>query len=192
MSCVPRIIAKIHQAFFLHFCIQQVIKNWSRGRPGNEASTASTECLWYTCPQTSEAWGKVHCWKGSGKQQPKGKCIARCGNKCLHSGHNHQRQGTNGDATATCRYMQAAIYGSEPLHMAVLIGVQILVFQCTCPQAAAFLIPFSQCSSQIAFVFVGENTLQPDLPAYLWQPIIWTTFYATWPHERLWYVQSPS
>jgi len=28
---------KIHQAFWLCFCILQAIKNWSRGRPGNEA-----------------------------------------------------------------------------------------------------------------------------------------------------------
>ena len=28
---------KIHQAFWLRFCILQAIKNWSRGRPGNEA-----------------------------------------------------------------------------------------------------------------------------------------------------------
>ena len=88
--------------------------------------------------------------KGSGKKQPEGKCIAWCGNKCLHSGHNHQRQRTNGDATCTCRYMQATICGSEPLHKAVLIGVQILVLQRTCPQAAAFLIPFSQWNSEIA------------------------------------------
>ena len=86
---------------------------------------------------------------------------------CLHSGHYHQRQRTNGDATCTYRYMQATICGSEPLHKAVLIAVQILVLQRTYPQAAAFLIPFSQCSSQTAFIFVGENILQPDLPAYL-------------------------
>ena len=28
---------KIHQALPLHFCILQVIKNWTVGRPGNEA-----------------------------------------------------------------------------------------------------------------------------------------------------------
>ena len=29
---------KIHQAFWLSFCTLQAIKNWSRGKPGNEAS----------------------------------------------------------------------------------------------------------------------------------------------------------
>ena len=29
---------KIHQAFLLSFCTLQAIKNWSQGRPGNEAS----------------------------------------------------------------------------------------------------------------------------------------------------------
>ena len=33
---------------------------------------------------------------------------------------------TNGDATCTCRYVQATICGSEPLHMDVLIRVQHL------------------------------------------------------------------
>ena len=32
---------KILQAFWFSFCILQVIKNWSRGRPGNEAKPRS-------------------------------------------------------------------------------------------------------------------------------------------------------
>ena len=55
-----------------------------------------------------------------------------------------RRQRTNGDATCTCRYMQATICGSKPVHKAVLIRVQTLVLQHTCPPAGAFLIPFSQ------------------------------------------------
>ena len=73
---------------------------------------------------------------------------------------------TNGDATSTCRYMQATICGSEPLHKAVLIRVQTVVLQHTCPQAAAFLIPFSQSRSQIACFFIGENILWPDFSMY--------------------------
>ena len=71
----------------------------------------------------------------------------------------------NGDATCTCRYMQATICGSEPqsLHKAVLIGVQTLVLQHTCPQAAAFLIPFSHYRYWIAWMFTGENTHRTDL-----------------------------
>ena len=43
MCCGSR--GKIHQAFSLRFRILQAIKNWSRGRPGNETrgyTTAST------------------------------------------------------------------------------------------------------------------------------------------------------
>ena len=104
------------------------------------------------------------------RQQPEGSYITWCQNKCLHSGHNHQ---TNGDVTCTCRYMQVTICGSEPLHKAVLIRMQTLVLQHTCPQAAAFLIPFSQYRSRIACFFVGENILRLDLSMYHWQPI-WT------------------
>ena len=31
---------KIHQAFLLHFCILQAIKNWRQGRPENEATVS--------------------------------------------------------------------------------------------------------------------------------------------------------
>ena len=55
---------------------------------------------------------------------------------------------TNGDATCTCRYTQPTVYGSEPPHKAVLIGVQTVVLQHTCPWAAAFLVPFSWYRSQ--------------------------------------------
>ena len=45
---------KIHQAFSLRFCILQAIKNWSWGRPGNEAKLAArpsscTKILRSTC-----------------------------------------------------------------------------------------------------------------------------------------------
>ena len=105
---------------------------------------------WLKGIRKAAAWGKVH------------RLVS-----CLHSGHYHQRQRTNGDATCTCRYMQATICGSEPqsLHKAVLIGVQILVLQRTCPQVAAFLILYSQYRSWIAFIF------QPDLSMYIWQSV---------------------
>ena len=62
---------------------------------------------------------------------------------------------TNGDATCTCRYMEATICGSERLHKAVLIRLQTFVLQRTCHQAAAFLIPFSKYRPQLACIFVG-------------------------------------
>ena len=37
-ACAADHMVKIHQAFSLCFCILQAIKNWSRRRPGNEAS----------------------------------------------------------------------------------------------------------------------------------------------------------
>ena len=44
---------KIHQAFSLRFCILQAIKNWSRGRPGNEATALSS------LPKTVHALGRL-------------------------------------------------------------------------------------------------------------------------------------
>ena len=35
----------------------------------------------------------------------------------------------NGDATCTCKYMQATICGSEPLHKAVLIRIQTVALR---------------------------------------------------------------
>ena len=112
-------------------------------------------------------------WKGSGNQQPEGKCIAWC-HVCTRATIIKDKE-TNRDATCTCRYTQAMICGTEPLHKAVLIRVQTLVLQHNCPQAAAFLIPFSQHKSQIVSIFVGENILWLDLSMYLRQPI-WTIF----------------
>ena len=44
-SPVAGITCKIHQAFWLSFCIRQAIKNRSRGRPGDEAKrTYSRAC----------------------------------------------------------------------------------------------------------------------------------------------------
>ena len=55
---------KIHQAFWLRFCILQVMKSWSRGRPGNEGMLAHFNsannvhwviCIYFhvTCPTNS-------------------------------------------------------------------------------------------------------------------------------------------
>ena len=70
---------------------------------------------------------------------------------------------TNGDATCTCRYMQATICGSEPLHKADLIRVHTFVLQHTCPRVAVFWSLYFQSVQVLKNSFVGENFLEPDL-----------------------------
>ena len=111
--------------------------------------------------------GVIHMCVESGKQQPEASASLGVKTSVCTQATIIKDKETNGDATCTCRYMQATICGSEPLHMDVLIRVQTLVLWHTCPQATTFLIPFSQYRSRIAFIFIGENIHRPDVSMYL-------------------------
>ena len=58
----PHII-QMDQAFPLHFCILRAIKNWTVGRPGNEASV---HVLWQLAPSGDKEL--INPWAPSGGQ----------------------------------------------------------------------------------------------------------------------------
>ena len=49
---------EIHQAFPLHFCILQAIKNWIVGRPGDKGRKA---VQWKSLTLDNQLWNQLHC-----------------------------------------------------------------------------------------------------------------------------------